>query len=107
MEEQFDYYVRTVGGSYQDSRHEFTTEWQGVTAGTLNSSHFADPKLEIVTAEEYAGRPPEPEKRRKRSRRKAAKAQAAAPPDDEPPAEAELEKVEEPPTEEPEPPAPD
>jgi len=48
-----DYYVRTVSGSYRDDRHEFGPKWKGVPAGELRSSHFNEPQLEIVTAEEH------------------------------------------------------
>jgi len=50
----FDYYVRTTSGTYQDGRHEFGPKWTGVAAGELAAHHFANPKLEIVTAEEHA-----------------------------------------------------
>ena len=49
-----DYYVRTTNGEYRDDRHEFGSKWKGVAAGELSATHFNDPKLEIVTAEEHA-----------------------------------------------------
>jgi len=48
-----DYYVRTTSGTYQDDRHEFGSEWKGVAAGDLAAHHFANPKLEIVTAKDH------------------------------------------------------
>jgi len=57
---EFDYYVRTTGGTFSDGRHEFTTEWQGVAAAGLSASHFANPKLEIETAAEHEARAAEP-----------------------------------------------
>ena len=51
-----DYYVRTTSGSYRDDRHEFGSKWQGVAAEELTATHFNDPKLEIVTAEEHRHR---------------------------------------------------
>ena len=49
-----DYYVRTTSGTYRDDRHEFGPKWKGVAVGELSATHFNDPKLEIVTAEEHA-----------------------------------------------------
>jgi len=48
-----DYYVRTTSGEYRDDRHEFGPKWKGVAAGELSATHFNDPKLEIVAAEEH------------------------------------------------------
>ena len=53
MVAEFDYYVRTTSGTYQDGRHEFGPKWKGVAAGELAAHHFNDPQLEIVTAQEH------------------------------------------------------